>query len=197
MGQVDAIKRRNLPKTLGVPNQQTAYKYPYHSTKEQKKQRGYIILDISIVSAIVGGFIGIGGTFLGYKLARNANLELIKITESSEASAKLRAVFAPAKAHLKFPQSLGNTEAKDFFESAFTNHAIAIEEFRPFAKDNATYQKAWDDYQNTVYGDDALGDAQLKWDSGMITSKDGKENLDFLKVIEGKIDNIIHFATSK
>lgn len=151
---------------------------------------------IGISGTVLGGFLGYFlRVFIEHRLAIDRIKETIKVTEFSKAAAKLRAAFAPAKAHLKFPQSLGNIEAREFFGNALTNHAIAIEVFRPFAKDSSAYQGAWEDYQNTVYGDDALGDADLKWSSGMITSENAKENLNFLKVIEDKIENILHFAS--
>lgn len=163
----------------------------------------------TILAAIISGLLGVGGAvggvIPGNRLSKNASAKAISISNSNaisimrkqefnRASARLRAAFAPAKAHIRFPQSLGNEEARSFFEKAFVHHAVAIEEFRPFAKDSVAYQNAWNEYQATINGDDAMGDADLKWSSGFITHDEKTGNLDFLPYIESKIDNILHFS---
>ena len=148
----------------------------------------------AIISALIGIIAALLGAWAGAAISRKSANDIMRKQEFNKAASKLRAAFSPAKAHLKFPQSLGNTDAREFFDSIFTNHAIAIEEFRPFAKDNAAYQIAWEDYQNTVYGDDALADADLKWNSGLITPSKEIGNIPFLPYIDKKIDNILQSA---
>ncbi len=155
-------------------------------------------MNISIYHiALIGGCFTILGALIGALAGYWLSRLIAEKNFSDIAKSKFRSAFAPAKVILKFPQSLGNTEARKFFESALTNQAIAVEEFRPFAKDGTSYQKTWDDYQNTVYGDDALGDANLKWSSGMITPNKEIGNIPFLPYIDKKIDNILRFALIK
>jgi len=137
----------------------------------------------TIFSAIVGGVIGFCSAV--YVSNRNAR---------SVAAAKLRTAFAPAQVKLSLPRSIGNTEARQYFDEAFFVHAAAIEEFRPFASDSVAYQKAWDDYRKTLHDNDALGDANLRWDSGMMVNEDGDKPLDFIAVIEQKIKTILSYA---
>lgn len=159
---------------------------------------------------IIGALIGVSGTIVGVLIAgpvtyffsiklivhshRNT-VEAIRITEFSRASAKLRSVFAPAQVKLSLPRELGNIEVRKFFDEAFFLHAAAIEEFRPFASNGTAYQKEYEEYKKALHEDDALGDADLRWNSGMVLSKDGKETIDFLYFISEKIENILHFAS--
>lgn len=129
-----------------------------------------------------------------HRLAIDRIKENIRITDFNKASSKLRASFAPAQVQIRQPRILGNSEARAFFESAITAHAIAVEEFRPFASDNSSYQKAWDEYEKTVCGGDDMGDAEFKWQTGMVTFARDKENRDIFKEINEKIEKILHFS---
>jgi hypothetical protein len=152
----------------------------------------------AIVGAIVGGIIAFICTFFSVKESRSIAIESINITEFNRASAILRASFAPAMVKLSLPRELGNIEVRKFFDDAFLLHAAAVEEFRPFASDRVAYQKAYEEYRKALYEDDALGDADIRWSSGMMgLSEDGKETIDFLNFISEKIANILHFASPK
>ena len=153
-----------------------------------------IIIGVSgtVIGGILGYFIRI---FIENRLAIDRMRENIRITEFNKASAKLRAAFAPAQVQIRQPRIIGNSEARVFFENAITAHAIAVEEFRPFACGNSSYQKAWDEYEKTVCGYDDMGDAEFKWQTGMVTYAGDKENRDIFKEINEKIEKILHFAT--
>jgi len=137
----------------------------------------------TISSAIVGGAIG----FFSAKCISDRNVR-------AAAAGKFRASFAPAQAKLFSARSIGNHDLREFFGTVFLDHAAAIEEFRPFVSDSVSYQKAWDEYQKTIYADDALGDANLRWSSGMMVNEQGDNILDFLDVIDKRIKAILSHA---
>ncbi|MFZ2452714.1 MAG: hypothetical protein WAW36_19570 [Methylovulum miyakonense] len=141
-----------------------------------------------VVSAAMGGIIG----FYSAACISNRNARAI-------AAAKLRASFAPAQAEIFRAQCIGEHDLREFFDTAFLEHTAAIEEFSPFVSnsDMAKYQQARDDYQKTIYANDALGDAKLRWDSGKVVNEHGDEPLVFLDVIEQKISNILNFSKPK
>ena len=162
--------------------------------------------------AIISGFFGIvgavAGAVIGSKISRKSSLDAVESSNKNAvdimkgqefivASAKLRATFAPAQVKLSFPRELGNIELRKFFDDAFLLHASAIEEFRPFASDGVAYQKAYDEYREALFEDDALGDANLRWSSNMVIT-DGIENhQNFIDYLKGKVENVLHFASPK
>lgn len=108
----------------------------------------------------------------------------------------------PAIATIGFGYKNGHCEespTKVFFDDALLGHTAAIEEFRPFVSkgDRAKYQQAWQEYKNAISANDALGDAKLRWDSGMVITDDGNRTTEFLPFIEQKIKNILHFSAPK
>jgi len=140
---------------------------------------------------IIGGAVSAAmGGLIGYFSARRISDRNTRAT----AVAKFRAAFAPAQVKLSLPRSIGNTEVREYFDEAFLFHATAIEEFRPFARDSIAYQKACDDYRKTLRDNDALGDARLRWDSGMMVNEHGDNPLDFLDVIDKKIKIVLGHA---
>ena len=138
---------------------------------------------VSVASIIASGVIG----YLSARRISNRNAR-------AAAVAKLRAAFAPAQVKLSLPKSIGNVEVREYFDNAFLLHAAAIEEFSPFACDSVAYQKAFDDYRKALYDNDALGDARLRWDSGMMVDVQGENALDFLVVISDRIKAILNQA---
>lgn len=165
-------------------------------------------MDSTIIASLIGVVGGLTGAFIGSYFTKSSALNavessnknavaIMKDQEFIVASAKLRASFAPAQAKLRLPREIGNIEARKFFDDAFLVHASAVEEFRPFASNAVVYQEAWEDYRKALYEDDALGDADLRWNSGMVVYEDGKETLDFLNLLNQKIRDILHFASPK
>lgn len=134
----------------------------------------------TIVSACVGGGIGYWSA-----------VRVSRLNARAGAAAKLRASFAPAQAKLFRSKSVGERDLREFFDTVFLDHAAAFEEFRPFVSDGLTYQNAWDEYQKTIYTNDALGDANLRWMSGMMVNENGDNTLDFLDVIDQRIKTIL------
>lgn len=138
---------------------------------------------VSVASIIASGLIG-------YCSARRISDKNTRAT----ASAKLRAAFAPAQVKLSMHRELRNDEIMKYFDEAFFLHSAAVEEFRPFASDGNAYQKAYEEYRNALYGEDALGNAELRWFSGMMADEHGTDTLDFLEVIQQKIKSILKHA---
>lgn len=106
----------------------------------------------NVINTIIGGIIGIAGTYFGHKLTKAASVENIRITEFNRAAAKLRATFAPAQARI-FLFNINTPEDGhilcNFIGEYIPGHAAAIEEFRPFVpiSNRDAYQKAWDKYR--------------------------------------------------
>jgi hypothetical protein len=162
-----------------------------------------------MTDTIIGAFIGVGGAIIGAILAgpvtyffsrklidkshRNS-LDIIKVSEFNSAAAKFRATFAPTQVKLSIRRELGNIGLRKFFDEEFALHATAIEEFRPFASDAYAYQKAYDEYKKALYDDDALGDANLRWNSNILISDDGDKHKDFIEHIKSKIEDVLYFA---
>ncbi len=91
-----------------------------------------------IVGAILGGIIGVVGTYLG--AVKIANRRFIV-----DAGTKLREAFQDELATLKAP---GEVDALSLLESAFKKHLIAISEFNrrlPKCK-RCAFNQAWQDY---------------------------------------------------
>lgn len=190
------------------PRKSTANSYPKTTTDNLGDKEGVIMSD-TILAAVISGALGIGGTILGVFIggrmngktseaaisASNKNaINIMRMEAFNFAAAKLRAAFAPAQVKLSLPRELGNVEARKYFGETFLVHAAAIEEFRPFVSDSVSYQKACDEYRNALFSDDALGDAKLRWDSGMMINEHGDNTLDFLNVIDERIKAILNHA---
>lgn len=137
----------------------------------------------TIVSACVGGGIGYWSA-----------IRVSKLNARATAVAKFRSSFAPALAKLFRSKRIGEHDLREFFDAVFLDHAAAVEEFRPFVSDGTAYQEAWEDYQKTIYANDALGDAKLRWMSGMMVNEHGDEPLAFLDVIDQRIKTILSHA---
>ena len=98
---------------------------------------------LDVIVSLLGILLGTGlGGLIGYRSARSASEMSLK----SSAVAKLRASFAPALAKISLIKSLYDGEK--ILVEEFPNHAIAIEEFRPFVGGkNDIYNQAWLDYK--------------------------------------------------
>jgi len=117
----------------------------------------------------------------------------------ANASDKLRAAFAPAFSALSL--NIDHTNIRTFFnEESILAQASAIEEFRPYAGCSIpfigrgiAYQKAWNEYKETIMEKNAASiDPETTWLMNE-TIEDGKI-VKFLPVVKQKIENILHFA---
>lgn len=162
-------------------------------------------MPVEITTALIG-IIGILlGAWGGAAISRSATIratesanqnaiEIMRRQEFSIATAKLRSAFAPTQTKLYLARKSGETNLREFFDNVLPLHGAAIEEFRTFARDGAAYQEAWEEYRKTIYDDDALGDAELRWWSGMVAGEGNEEINNFLDVISQKIEAILHFS---
>lgn len=152
---------------------------------------------VAIIGAAATVIAGFGGAALGAWFASKTGMKLVGETSKNNAISKLRASFAPALAKIDIAKFHGDTDLREFFDENIPTHAAAIEEFRPFVSDDTAYQAAWDNYKKTIYSDDALADADMRWLTGMVTygEETGIEN--FLDVLKQKINGIIHFTLLK
>lgn len=140
----------------------------------------------NIANAMVSvASIGLGGV-IGFFSARKISDRNARAT----ASAKLRAAFAPALAKIDLHKRHGSThdqpDVTGFFKSAALDHAASIEEFRVFvpACKNTSYQKAWDQYFQSVR------DQQIDaWDTEKTQEGDHEWH-----IVVRKINAILDFA---
>lgn len=162
-----------------------------------------------MTDTVIGAFIGVGGAIIGVLLAgpvtyyfsrilinesHKKSIEIIKITEFTLAAAKLRAAFAPAQVQISMRSKIGNIGLRKIFDDYFPAHAAAIEEFRPFASDAVSYQKAYEEYRKALYEDDQVLSENLRWDSNVYIPEEGGEPQDFISHISEKINKILRFA---
>jgi len=96
------------------------------------------VVQATLLGALLGGIIGVVGTYLG--AIRIANKQFL-----IDAGTKFRAAFHDELATLKAQEKI---DAINILESAFKKHLIAISEFvrrLPRCK-RATFNQAWENY---------------------------------------------------
>lgn len=140
-----------------------------------------------IAGAIVGGTIGVVGTYLGA-------IKIYKRQEHNKAIINFYTVFEPTLAFLylakkhRIPSDKGISPADvdKFLRDAILNHAAAIEKFRPHISESkgTAYQEAWEKYRYDVCN------------VGFI-SQDFNQNINAYEVFESLIHNILQFAKEK
>jgi len=104
-----------------------------------------------IVGGIIGGIMGIGGTYFGYPLTRYMNLETIRIAEFNKAAAVFRAAFIDTIFLLRRNIETGG----QFVDKIITLESLIAHEkakiiFEPFLPDSVLdgFTTAWSGYQN-------------------------------------------------
>ena len=101
----------------------------------------------NIISAIVGGIIGIIGTYMG-------SVRLSRINNKHLAGLRLREAFSIELSALQFSESKTEHEIITILESSFNKHYMAINEFRFFLNRCSllSFNKAWDEYYKNPIG---------------------------------------------
>lgn len=94
---------------------------------------------VSMAGIVIGGLIG----FFSARHISDRNAR-------AAAVAKFRAAFAPSLARISFAGGDDANDIKAFFKTESLLHASAIEEFRPFISDCGAYEKAFNDYRETL-----------------------------------------------
>jgi len=160
--------------------------------------------------AIISGFLGVGGAVagavIGSKISRKSSFDavessnknavaIMKDQEFIVASARLRAAFAPAQSKMITDFYSAGRKLRDFFYEELGVHAAAVEMFRPFASDGASYQKAWDEYQKTINHERGTNNEEWPWTSNVFETGEGIHPPNFTGVINEKIKSILHFAS--
>lgn len=163
----------------------------------------------TIWAAIVSGVLGVSGAILGtiiggrmnrktsFKAITASNQNAVNIMQKQEfnrATAKLRSVFAPAQSKIITEFYTDGRKLRDFFYEKLGVHAAAMEEFRPFASDGDSYQRAWDEYQKTINHKRDTDNEEHTWTSNVMETEEGIRLPSFTGVILQKIENILHFA---
>src|SRR5260370_1353773 len=113
--------------------------------------------------ALIGGGFTLAGAFIAALVAYWLTVMLEKSRERRAACAKLRSAFAPALAAIYLGRHHGTHDRPvvgNALKDSLLAHASAVEEFRPFASDQTTYQHAWEDYRKTVREDNFDLDAK-------------------------------------
>ncbi len=148
-----------------------------------------------IITSLIGIIAALLGAWAGSAISRRSANDILRKQEFNQAAAKFRAAFAPAQVEISRRRELGNVKLREFFSKAFLAHAVAIEEFRPFASDASAYQKACEEYKKTLFDDDDLGDANLRWSSNMLFTAGIESHQDFVIYLLRKIEDILYFAS--
>jgi len=144
-------------------------------------------IEAILMSALIGGAIGIIGSVIGSRMSRSTTLAAIKITEFNRAAAKFRAAFLPQIAYLNHGadiKSCGNLrEVLSHFY--LRGHLQALEIFKPYLcpADQRGIERAWSEYCH----------------------KDDPNNLDFDQYLEpggrelahSRIETLLKFAAFK
>lgn len=140
----------------------------------------------------IGFLYGVCGSLDGGLAAHFLNKEREGRVEFNRAASKLRSAFAAAQAKIRRRAHENGRELRNFLNDQILIHASAIEEFRPFVSDGIAYDKAWSEYQKTVYYH--AKDEDSMWVSDVIPE------VGFPKLsttILEKIDDILQFASPK
>lgn len=109
-----------------------------------------------IQAMIYAAFMGILGAVIGALISLIGVFKTMRITEHNKSVAALRAAFAPALAFIYMTKKHGSTheipDVDKFLKDSLLCHAADIEIFRPNVPESerTEYQKAWDDYYETV-----------------------------------------------
>jgi hypothetical protein len=96
---------------------------------------------VNVLTSILGGCIsGAIGFASAYVMSA--------ISARRVAAERLRLAFAPELASMRRAHADKTVDRKRLVEDAFSRHAVAIEEYRPFVspRSRAAYQTAWQNY---------------------------------------------------
>ena len=98
---------------------------------------------LAAVIGLVGGAIGIIGTYIG-------SVKLARINNKSLAGFRLREAFAPELIILQHPEERGIAEIPYILKTAFGKHQMAVNEFRFFLTDNelTSFNNVWEEYDD-------------------------------------------------
>lgn len=146
----------------------------------------------NISSTVLGGILGYFiRLFIEHRLAIDRIRENIKITEFNKAAASLRASFSSTLSFIYIAEHHTPHDKPDINEhikNSIFCHGAAVEEFRPFVNSNLRndYQKAWEEYRNSVTIDQYALSAEAKI-----------EGISSEKYLIDKIHNIVRFAELK
>ena len=115
--------------------------------------------------ALIGGAFTVLGALIGVLAAYWLTTHLEQFKERRMASRALRSAFAPALAIIYLGRHHGThdrPQVGNILKTQLLAHASAVEEFRPFVRDSAVYQGAWEDYRKTVR-EDTFSIDTLEW----------------------------------
>ncbi len=158
-----------------------------------------------LISAIIGGAIGIIGAVIGNRMSRSTTLAAIKITEFNKAAAVFKNTFLPEIVYLKYNAALeeisGHTDdITGLLKSGYTRrHLGAFETFQAILspKDRQNLQKIWDEYchpEGIPECEDTKRDHAFNDYSRIQESSDQETTK---KIALEKINNILKFADFK
>jgi len=99
-----------------------------------------------IVGGIIGGIIGIGGTYFGYRLTRSESREIIKLTEFNNAVSKFRsAIIYELSGFYPIEQGWNKEDFPRLYQSIPRINSAATE-FRHFVTRKADFDIAIKEY---------------------------------------------------
>lgn len=101
---------------------------------------------IEIILIILGGAIGIGGTYYGYRLARSDSREIIKLTEFNNAVSKFRSsIIYELSGFYPIEQGWHKEDFPRLYQSIPRINSIAAE-FRHFVASKTDFDAAISEY---------------------------------------------------
>lgn len=147
-----------------IQRQDTHSKYEasHSNSSSHNHPDGESILSNEIIAAIVGGTIGVCASYFGAKVVAS-------LTRRYEAIAKFRSALAPALAKLRFTTKDNLPDLRLFLKSEHLKHAAALEEIRPFARNNIAFANAEDRYKQQLEkfsfasANESLGEEMTMW----------------------------------